>query len=71
MAGLEQHHGQTGLDQTSMQPLGERAGLQPDLGEGQVKLQKEPHQRVGLTQHLGFTHDLTLIIDNADAALFQ
>ena len=31
----------------------------------------EPHYGSGLAQHLGFTHDLALTIDNADAALFQ
>ena len=71
MAGLQQYHRQAGLDHAGMQPLGQRAGLQPDLGEWQAKIRKELHQRVRLTQHLGLTHDLALVIDHADVALFQ
>ena len=71
MAGLEKHHRQTRLGQASMQPLGERTGLQSNLGERQVKRRKELHQRIRLTQHLGLAHDFALLIDNADAALFQ
>jgi hypothetical protein len=71
LAGLEQHDLEPGLRQASMQPLRQRAGLEPDPRHHQAELAEEPNQRLGLTRHLGLSDDPSGPIHHAHAALFQ
>jgi hypothetical protein len=69
--GLEQFDGESSRCHPGMKPLRQRACLQTDPLEAQVHSLEPSHQRVGLTQNLGFTHDSAVAVDNTHAGVFQ
>jgi hypothetical protein len=71
VAGLDADRRPSGLDQTGVQPLRQRSCLQADAGEPEPARGEEADQRLALAPHLGFTHDLSAPVHDADAAPFQ
>jgi hypothetical protein len=54
-----------------MQPLRQRAGLQPDPCHRNAKPAKPGDQRLRLARHLRLTHDPARSVNHANAAVFQ
>jgi len=69
--GLEQHRFVAGSDQSSVEPLRQRPGLQANPRNLQILASQEVDQGFRLARYLRFTHHLASRVDHAHTRLFQ